>query len=137
MWNGCWSIHKIHFKKHVFLYMESHWDCVGYDLCGSYVMDYYWLNIRYFIHDKMIWIFVIHIIEYVISTYIYKYVNRQRLAFSNEQLSQSICLRVEMRHGILMLINEWKVYKKWWVSPWLSVKMRSIVNDILTECNRP
>ena len=59
------------------------------------------------------------------------------MALSHEQLPQSICLWVRMRHNILMLINEWKVYKRWWVSPWLSIKMRSIINDILIECNRP
>ena len=97
------------------------------------------LLIRYknFIHDKMIWVFVIHLIEYVIDTYIYMYVNRQRLALSHEQPPQPICLWVGIKHNILMLINEWKVYKRLWVSLWLGVKMRFIVNDILTECNRP
>ena len=136
MWNGCWSIHEIHSKKHVFCTCKV----IGIAQVMIYVdhvMDHYWLDIRYFKHDKMIWLFVVHIIEYVIGTYIYKYVNRQRLALSHEQPSQSICLWVGMRHNILMLINEWKIYKRSWGSPWLSVKMRSIVNDILIECNHP
>ena len=38
-------------------------------------MDYHRLDIRYFIHDKMIGIFVTHIIGYIIGTYIDMFLN--------------------------------------------------------------
>ena len=38
-------------------------------------MDHYWLDIRYSINDQMRWVFVIHTIEYVNSTYTYMLLN--------------------------------------------------------------
>ena len=48
---------------------------LSYNLCWLYGMDHYWLNIRYSIHHKMRWVFVIHIIEYVNGTYTYILLN--------------------------------------------------------------
>ena len=91
-------------------------------------MDHYWLDKRHLIHDKMRWVFVIHIIEYVIGTCIYKYVNRQRLALSHEQPPQLICLWVGMRQytnddkwvniihkimSVALIKYQDEVYNKW------------------------
>ena len=57
--------------------------------------DHYWLDVRYTIHDKMRWVYIIHIIEYEIGDYTnmhLKVCHQAKVKSLTKQSPPSMCL---------------------------------------------